>query len=53
MKTIEYQGIKLTLEQDAYITGSHEKFEVKAHDEQGNQYMVTWNPMVTWQPSNK
>lgn len=53
MKTIEYKGIKLTLEQDAYITGSHGKIEAKAHDEQGNPYMVTWHPMVTWQPSNK
>ena len=50
MKTIEYQGIKLTLDQGAYITGSHGKFEAKAHDEKNNLYMITWNPMVTWCP---
>lgn len=45
-KMIEYKGIKLTLDQDAYITGTHEEpyFEAQAHDEQGNEYMVTWYP---------
>ena len=44
--TIEYKGTKLTLDQDAYITGTHEEpyFEAQAHDEQGNEYMVTWYP---------
>lgn len=46
MTTIEYNGIKLILDQDAYISGSHEEpyFEAQAHDEQGNKYMVTWYP---------
>ncbi len=43
---LTYNGIKLILDQDAYITGTHEEpyFEAQAHDEQGNEYMVTWYP---------
>lgn len=51
--TIEYNGIKLILDQDAYITGTHEDpyFEAHAHDEQGNEYMVTWYPKSDWDES--
>lgn len=51
--TIEYNGIKLVLDQDAYITGTHEEpyFEAQAHDEQGNEYMVTWYPKADWNES--
>ena len=51
--TIEYKGLTLTLDQDAYITGTHEEpyFEAQAHDEQGNEYMVTWYPKVDWDES--
>ena len=51
--TIEYNGIKLVLDQDAYITGTHEEpyFEAQAHDEQGNEYMVTWYPKADWDKS--
>lgn len=48
---IEYKGIKLTLDQDAYIMGTFDEdpyFEAKAHDEQGNEYMVTWYPNQDW-----
>lgn len=52
--TIEYNGIKLILDQDAYITGIHEEpyFEAQAHDEQGNEYMVTWYPKADWNESD-
>lgn len=52
--TIEYKGLKLTLDQDAYITGTHEEpyFEAQAHDEQGNEYMVTWYPKSDWDESD-
>lgn len=52
--TIEYNGIKLVLDQDAYITGTHEEpyFEAQAHDEQGNEYMVTWYPKADWNESD-
>lgn len=48
---IEYKGIKLILDQDAYIMGTCNEdtyFEAKAHDEQGNEYMVTWYPKQDW-----
>lgn len=52
-KMIEYNGLKLTLDQDAYISGSHEEpyFEAHAHDKQGNEYMVTWYPKSDWDES--
>lgn len=51
---LTYNGIKLILDQDAYITGAHEEpyFEAQAHDEQGNEYMVTWYPKSDWNESD-
>lgn len=51
--TIEYNGIKLILDQDAYITGTHSEpyFEAQAHDKQGNEYMVAWYPKADWNES--